>query len=169
MLYLKVLNLEEAEKEYRFFQEIESENGFENQYNGISYEEFVKEVIPARLQAAKGINLQEGYVADTYFLLWDDEQIVGLFKVRHELNDFLRNGPGHIGYGIHPAYRRMGYASRGLALALNEAKKLLPKEEKEVYLSCHLDNPASLKVQLNNGAYIHHQDEREYYTRIKIR
>ena len=68
MLYLKVLNLEEAEKEYRFFQEIESENGFENQYNGISYEEFVKEVIPARLQAAQGNQFARGLCCRYLFL-----------------------------------------------------------------------------------------------------
>ena len=36
----------------------------------------------------------------------------------------------------------------------------------EAYLSVNKDNPASLQVQLNNGAYIHHEDDKEYYTRI---
>ena len=30
------------------------------------------------------------------------------------------------------------------------------------------DNPASLRVQQKNGAYIHHSDEKQYYTRIKL-
>ena len=38
----------------------------------------------------------------------------------------------------------------------------------EAYLSVDKDNPGSLKAQLNNGAYIHHEDETEYYTRIKL-
>jgi len=41
-------------------------------------------------------------------------------------------------------------------------------KENEIYLSVNIDNPASLKVQLNNEAYIHHSDEKEHYTRIKI-
>ncbi len=39
--------------------------------------------------------------------------------------------------------------------------------EDEIYMSVHKDNPASLKVQLKNGAYIHHENDKEYYTRIK--
>lgn len=39
--------------------------------------------------------------------------------------------------------------------------------EDEIYLSVHKENIASLKAQLKNGAYIHHEDEKEYYTRIK--
>lgn len=39
--------------------------------------------------------------------------------------------------------------------------------EDEIYMSVHKDNPASLKVQLKNGAYIHHEDEKEFYTRVK--
>ena len=27
--------------------------------------------------------------------------------------------------------------------------------------------PVSLKTQLKNGAYIHHEDDKEYFTRVK--
>ena len=33
-------------------------------------------------------------------------------------------------------------------------------------MSVNKDNPASLKVQIKNGAYIHHENETEYFTRI---
>ena len=36
----------------------------------------------------------------------------------------------------------------------------------EVYMSVHKNNPASLRVQIKNGAYIHHENETEYFTRI---
>lgn len=36
----------------------------------------------------------------------------------------------------------------------------------EVYMSVNKDNPASLRVQIKNGAYIHHENEKEYFTRI---
>lgn len=32
-------------------------------------------------------------------------------SVRHELNDFLREEGGHIGFAVRPAYRRRGIAS----------------------------------------------------------
>lgn len=169
MIYLKKLNLEDAEKEYNFFQETPPENGFSNQYHNISYGEFLSFSIPARINSSTGIGLKVGRVPDTYFFLWDDKKTVGLFKVRHYLNDSLRNGSGHIGFAIHPNHRGKGYACIGLSLAIEEFKKIRCAEEDEIYLSCHLENKASLKVQIKNGAYIHHSDEKEYYTRIKIK
>ena len=72
-----------------------------------------------------GLNLKEGFVPDTIFVLVDDnENYVGIFNLRHYLNEFLANGPGHIGMGISSKYRRKGYATKGLALVLEEAKKI---------------------------------------------
>lgn len=169
MIFLKSLNLEDAKKEYEFFQSLKSENGLENDLYGLDYETFVNEAIPRKIKASQGIDLKEGHVPDTYYLLWDEDKIVGVFKLRHYLNDGLRNGSGHIGYGILPQYRRQGYGSKGLALALEICKKILPPNETEVYLSCLKTNEGSLGVMKKNGAYIHHSDDKEYYTRIKIR
>lgn len=166
-MYLRELNLEDAVKEYKFFQELPSENGFENPYFNISFELF-NNSIPERIDYSNGINLKEGHVPDTYFFLWDNEEIIGLFKVRHYLNDFLKNGSGHIGYAIHPKFRNRGYASKGLKLAIEELVKMNDFKEDEVYLSCNKNNGASLKVMLNNSGYIFREDEKEYYVRIKV-
>ena len=86
--------------------------------------------------------------------------------MRHYLNDALRSGGGHIGYGIRDKYRGRGYATKGLALTIEKARELVAEDE--LYLSVHKDNPASLRVQEKNGAYIHHSYENEYYTRIPL-
>lgn len=78
--------------------------------------------------------------------------------MRHYLNDALRSGGGHIGYGIRDKYRGRGYATKGLALTIEKARDLVAEDE--LYLSVHKDNPASLRVQEKNGAYIHHSDEK---------
>jgi len=171
MIFLKALNASDSQKEYDFFQQMPfpDENGFVNDYANVSYETFVSEVIPRHLNSAMGIGLKAGHVPDTYFFLWLDDTVIGLYKVRHYLNEGLRNGSGHIGYGILPAYRGKGYGAKGLALAIQECKQLMPENEDEIYMSCLMSNPASLKVMLKNGAYIHHQDDKEYYTRIKVR
>jgi predicted acetyltransferase len=167
MIYLKEANVEDAKKEYQFFNDTPAdENGFENKYYGFSYEDFINRALTEIIKSSKGIDLHEGYVPQTLYFVWDDNNIVGLFKIRHYLTDCLRNGAGHIGYGIHKNYRGKGYATKGLALAIEKAKDVI--KENEIYLSVHVDNPASLKVQLNNEAYIHHSDEKEHYTRIKI-
>lgn len=166
MLYLKALNLEDAAAEYACLQDLPSENGFENEAYGISFERFVQEEIPKRLRASQGQDLPAGRVPDTHYFLWDEDTAVALFKVRHYLNDALREGSGHIGYGVRRSCRGKGYATRGLALAIEKAREVIP--EREIYMSVSRQNPASLRVQLKNGAFIHHEDEKEYYTRIKL-
>lgn len=167
MLYLKKTNWEDAEKEYEYITALpEDESGFTNNYFGISKEEFMNKVLPELIDYSEGIGLPEGYVPETDFFLWDDDQIVGLFRIRHFLNDFLRDGAGHIGYGIKKEYRGRGFATEGLRLAIEKAKEII--SEDEIYMSVHKDNPASLRAQEKNGAYIHHEDEAEYYTRIRL-
>lgn len=164
-LYLKATNLEDIEEEYNFLYETPTENGFENPYYNSPRENFEIQ-IEELINHSKGINLPEGYVPDTYYFLWNNKNIVGLFKLRHYLNEHLKNGSGHIGYAIRPTERGKGYATKGLALMIKEAKKIIP--EKEIYLSVNKNNPISLKVQENNGAYIVGETTDHYLTRIKI-
>lgn len=167
MLFIKKANYEDIEKEYEFIKQLpKDENGFTNPNFGCSFEEFKNNILQAYIDHAAGKKLVNGHVPSTQYFLWNDDEIVGLFRVRHYLNDFLANGPGHIGYGIKKEYRGMGYASEGLRLVLLEARNII--KENEIYLSVHKDNPASLRVQIKNGAIIHHEDEREFFTRIKI-
>lgn len=168
MLYLKEANWEDIEKEYEYITNLaEDENGFTNADYGVSRAEFEDTVLPKYINYSKGIDLPEGFVPETDFFLWKDDTIIGLFRIRHELNDFLRKGPGHIGYGIHKKYRGKGYATEGLRLAIEKAWEII--KEDEIYMSVHKDNLASLQVQKKNGAYIHHEDELEFYTRIKMK
>lgn len=166
MLYLKEANTEDIEKEYEFITNTpENENGFTNPSFGCSREKFENEILPKYINASKGIGLREGRVPETQFFLWNDDKIVGLFRIRHYLTEALANGAGHIGYGIGKEFRGKGYGSEGLRLTVEKAWGII--KEDEIYMSVHKDNTASLKVQLKNGAYIHHEDEEEFYTRIK--
>ena len=168
MLSLKKINYDDIEEEYKAITLIpDMENGFENKYYNVSKDEFKNKIIPKLLKNSEGLDLEEGYVPDTYFFLWNDDEIVGLFKIRHYLNDFLRNGPGHIGYTILPKYRGKGYAKKGLLLAIEKCKEII--KEDEIYFSVHKDNPASLKVLIDCGAFITGETEEEFLTRIKIR
>lgn len=166
MLCLKEANWADARAEYEFLTRCPEENGFTNPDYGVSWEQFRRTVLPRMLASAQGVGLRPGYVPQTSYFLWDGEAIVGLFRLHHYLNDALRGGAGHIGYVVGPQYRGRGYATRGLALTLEEARAVIPEDE--VYLAVNKDNPASLRVQINNGAYIHHENELEYYTRIKL-
>ena len=151
MLYLKAMNPEDAAAEYACLQDLPGENGFTNEAYGIPFECFVEEEIPRRLRCAQGRDLLPGRVPETYFFLWDGDTPVALFKVRHFLNDALQKGSGHMGYGVRRTCRGRGYATRGLALAIQKAREMVP--ENELYLSVDKENLASLRAQLKNGAY----------------
>lgn len=166
MIYLKEANMEDVQKEYEFITQLPAdENGFTNRNYGCSFEEFKQNILPRYIEKSQGINLEPGHVPGTEFFLWDDDVIVGLFRIRHYLCEALANGAGHIGYGIRKEYRGKGYAGEGLKLTIEKAWTIIPEDE--IYMSVHKDNPASLKVQLKNGAYIHHEDDMEFYTRIR--
>jgi predicted acetyltransferase len=156
----------DAEKAYALHQTFEEdENGFMNAAFGFTKEEFMQ-YIEKKEKQAEGIDLPEGYVPSTEYILVNEEgEYVGIFNLRHYLNEKLAEGAGHIGYGIRRDCRGKGYASVGLSLTLQEAKK---KGIDTAYLSVHKDNPASLAVQKKAGAYIDHEDDQEYYTRIRI-
>lgn len=166
MLYLKEANMEDVELEYDFITNTpENENGFTNPAFGCSREDFENMILPGYINHAKGVGLPQGWVPETEFFLWDEDKIVGLFRIRHYLTEGLANGAGHIGYGIRKEFRGRGYASAGLKLAIEKAWSMI--KEDEIYMSVNKNNPASLQVQLKNGAVIHHEDEEEYYTRVK--
>ncbi|MBQ8176589.1 MAG: GNAT family N-acetyltransferase [Oscillospiraceae bacterium] len=166
MVYLKEANFDDIEKEYVFVRDMpEDENGLTNPWHGVSRKEFEQTALKAMIDSAKGVNLPEGYVPETFFFLWNDDEIVGQFRIRHYLCKPLIEGAGHIGYFIGKAFRGNGYATEGLRLTLLEAAKIVPEDE--IYLRVNKSNPASLRVMLKNGGYIHHEDEDKYYVRIK--
>ena len=83
-----------------------------------------------------------------YFLIDNNEKIVWIEAIRHELNDALRFDAGNIGYGIRPSERRKGYATEGLRLTLEKCKEM---GMKKVLLTCDKDNIGSAKAMINNG------------------
>lgn len=131
----------------------------------MSYAQYVSTELPRCLRYAQGRDLKPGHVPDTYYFLWDQGRPVAWFKLRHYLNDGLKQGGGHIGYAVRRSERGKGYASLGLAMLLEIARGVIPEDE--FYLACRKDNPASLHVMMKCGAVIHHETEDEYFTRIK--
>ena len=87
----------------------------------------------------------------TFYFLYDNENnIVGVFKLRHYLNDFYKKGPGHISYAIKKECRNKGYAKKGLHLAIQVLDNILPEEEKLIRVCCSRKNIGSfLTIQGN--------------------
>ena len=166
MVYLKAANYEDIEKEFLFVQDMPvDENGMTNEWYGISREDFERKALKEMIAFSKGENLPDGYVPETFLFLWDDDEIVGQFRIRHFLCESLKMGAGHIGYFIKKECRGRGYGKEGLRQALQIARDIIPEDE--IYLRVNKNNPVSLNVMLHNGGYIEHEDEHKYYVRIK--
>ncbi|MGH0563513.1 GNAT family N-acetyltransferase [Bacillus cereus] len=101
------------------------------------------------LDAHNGVNLPQSWVPDsTYWLVTDNNRIVGAVNIRHSLTEHLFNAGGHIGYGIRPSERRKGYATKLLELSLEKTKKL---NITRAFVVCDEVNTASEKTILHNG------------------
>ena len=92
--------------------------------------------------------------AYTYFLVGENNKIIGSINIRHRLNDYLFNFGGHIGYGVRPTERKKGYASLMLSLALEVAKEL---GINRVLITCNKDNIGSAKTIINNGGILENE------------
>jgi predicted acetyltransferase len=97
----------------------------------------------------QGKHLPDGWVPDsTYWLVDEQNQIVGAVNIRHGLTEKLLYSGGHIGYGIRPSERRKGYATKLLALSLGKAKEL---GIDSVLVVCDEGNVASERTIIRNG------------------
>ena len=91
----------------------------------------------------KGEELPTGRVPATFLIAEVNGSLIGRSSIRHTLNDFLLNVGGHIGYGVRPNYRRMGYAKEILKQSLIYLRDL---GLDRALVSCDDDNFASAKV-----------------------
>jgi len=97
----------------------------------------------------RGENLQPGYVACTFLFAFAGQRIVGRVSIRHRLNEFLERHGGHIGYVVVPEFRRRGYATAILGMALRIAGEQLGI--RRVLVTCDDDNVASIGTIEKNG------------------
>lgn len=97
--------------------------------------------------------------ADTFLTMDEEGQTVGMVNVRRELTEHLLQYGGHIGYSIHPNYRRRGYATEQLALALAYCRDELGLEK--ALVTCDDDNQGSIRTILHFDAELENKVEDE--------
>ena len=107
----------------------------------------------ARLRAAADPSVAPapGWVRSTYRWIVADQTYLGTIDLRHDLNDFLLEAGGHIGYSVRPAARRRGLATWALAQTLHTALGL---GLERVLLTCDPDNDASVRTIERNGGQL---------------
>jgi len=107
------------------------------------------EMVQFLLGAESGDNLPNGWIpSSTYWLVDEEQKVIGAVNIRHWLTDNLLKAGGHIGYGICPSERRKGYATKLLELSLEKAKEL---GIEKILVACDKGNIGSEKTIRNNG------------------
>lgn len=100
-------------------------------------------VAKAELFARAGAELPEGSVPCDWFWITDDGEVVGFIAFRRELNDWLREYGGHIGYSVRPSRRREGIVTEALRQVLDIARA---DGYDRVMLTCDDGNPGSYRT-----------------------
>ena len=110
----------------------------------------------ANVDAEKFNNPKAKRVAATQYLAVtkSDRKLVGMVSVRHELNDYLMQYGGHIGYSVRASERRKGYATQILMLALAYCRtRGIPN----VLVTCSKENIGSATVIQHNGGILENE------------
>lgn len=140
------------------------ENGFQNSASGLSFAEF-QAWLQRQHNISLGIDLPDGFVAQTVYWLYADDQPVGSCNLRLQLSEALLKRGGNIGYGIAPCARGKGYGKELLRLILQVAKE---RGLKKVLITANNDNKASIGVALANGGVIEKVSEEMHYIWISL-
>ncbi len=163
MLKLVVPTIKQKKEAIEFIKEFRKYNSNLNGTGGLeSYTDNYDNWLNIVSDYARGLNLKSGYVpASTFFVIrQEDNRIVGMINIRHELSEYLLQQGGHIGYGIRPTERKKGYATQTLYLGLEKCEEL---GIDKVLLTCDKDNLGSAKTIQNNYGILENEfyDERE--------
>lgn len=147
VLYLKALSLSDGQDIYNMLQEIEqNDNGFHNKVYGMTFSQF--KIWLANEFAVDNGKLEAWMVPQSSFWMYDDTVPVGYGRIRHYLNDSLKENSGHIGYAVAYSKRGQGYGNSILALLKEKCVEL---GIKQVQVGANTSNERSNKVIIKNG------------------
>lgn len=152
--FLRAISIKDRDSQtiYQMLQEIpKNDHGFENHAYGLSFTQF-QSWIALNFDYSQGKNLPQGYVPQTYFWFYVNEQLSGMGKLRHSLTPKLKKAGGHIGYALRPSMRGQGLGTKLLGLLIKEARQL---GIKDILVTCSLNNLPSRKVIEHNGGILH--------------
>lgn len=160
---LQPLSPDDGHDIYEMLQRIGSnENEFKNDVYGMSFDQY-RQWLLLQSKWAMGIDLPDGYVAQSIFWLYYNNEPVGMGKLRHALTDASRNAGGNLGYAIARPYRGRGFGVKLAELLAQKAKEL---GIDEVLATVEKYNPASKRVLEKAGGVLVAESPERWYIRF---
>ena len=124
--------------------------------------------IPEWVQFAENTKYKEtvtpGFVTAHTFFALDNDMIVGIINARHELNDYLLNFGGHIGYSVRKSERRKGYGKKMLNYA---SEFLFSLGLEKILITCDKNNIASKRTIESCGGILENEVIEETRTTLR--
>lgn len=114
------------------------------------------DIIATHEREATGNDLPPGRVRAEFLVAEIAGRPVGRTSIRYELNDFLFDLGGHVGYAVAPEFRRRGYAQQILSCSV---ERLYSAGVENVLVTCDETNPVSASVIERCGGVL--EDVRE--------
>ena len=105
-----------------------------------------------------------GFVTAHTFFALDNDKIVGVINGRHELNDYLLNFGGHIGYSVRKSERRKGY---GKKMLFYTSKFLFSLGLDKILITCDKKNTASRRIIESCGGILENELIEETRTTLR--
>ena len=105
-----------------------------------------------------------GFVTAHTFFALDDNKIVGIINARHELNDYLLNFGGHIGYSVRKSERRKGYGKNMLNYT---SQFLFSLGLEKILITCDKNNIASRRTIESCGGILENEVVEESRTTLR--
>ena len=105
-----------------------------------------------------------GFVTAHTFFALDNNKIVGIINARHELNDYLLNFGGHIGYSVRKSERRKGYGKKMLNYT---SEFLFSLVLQKILITCDKNNIASKRTIESCGGILENEVVEESRTTLR--
>ena len=109
-------------------------------------------------------SLTPGFVTAHTFFALDNNKIVGIINARHDLNDYLLNFGGHIGYSVRKSERRKGYAKAMLSYTVDF---LFSLGLEKILITCDKNNIASKRTIESCGGILENEVATEDRTTLR--
>lgn len=108
-----------------------------------------------------GLEIEVGRVASSMLYGFVADQIIGRVSIRHDLNQYLLERGGHIGYSVAPKFRGQGLGRRMVQESLPYIKEELGLQK--ILITCSEENTPSVRIIESLGAVLENQfyDEEE--------